>query len=50
MVNVVGIKFKNGGKLYYFSPKAGEKYERNMPVIVELRPRRERSFVSTTAT
>ena len=35
MVNVVGIKFKNGGKLYYFSPKAGEKYERNMPVIVE---------------
>ena len=35
MVNVVGIKFKNGGKLYYFSPKAGDKYERNMPVIVE---------------
>ena len=35
MVNVVGIKFKNGGKLYYFSPKTGEKYERNMPVIVE---------------
>ncbi|MBQ8429034.1 MAG: stage 0 sporulation family protein [Clostridia bacterium] len=35
MVNVVGIKFKNGGKLYYFSPKSGEKYERNMPVIVE---------------
>lgn len=35
MVNVVGIKFKNGGKLYYFAPKAGEKYERNMPVIVE---------------
>ena len=35
MVKVVGIKFKNGGKLYYFSPKAGDKYERNMPVIVE---------------
>ena len=35
MVNVVGIKFKNGGKLYYFAPKAGEKYEHNMPVIVE---------------
>ena len=35
MVRVVVIKFKNGGKLYYFSPKAGEVYERNMPVIVE---------------
>ena len=35
MIKVVGIKFKNGGKLYYFAPKAGEKYERNMPVIVE---------------
>ena len=35
MVKVVGIKFKNGGKLYYFSPKAGDQYERNMPVVVE---------------
>jgi cell fate regulator YaaT (PSP1 superfamily) len=35
MVKVVGIKFKNGGKLYYFSPKSGDKYERNMPVVVE---------------
>ncbi len=35
MVKVVGIKFKTGGKLYYFAPKAGDKYERNMPVIVE---------------
>ncbi len=35
MVKVVGIKFKNGGKLYYFSPKAGDIYERNMPVVVE---------------
>ncbi len=35
MVKVVGIKFKNSGKLYYFSPKAGDKYEKNMPVIVE---------------
>ena len=35
MVRVVVIKFKNGGKLYYFSPKTGEVYERNMPVIVE---------------
>ena len=35
MVKVVGIKFKNTGKLYYFSPKKGDKYERNMPVVVE---------------
>lgn len=35
MTKVVGIKFKNGGKLYYFSPKQGETYVRNMPVIVE---------------
>ena len=35
MTKVVGIKFKNGGKLYYFSPKEGDKYERNMPVVVE---------------
>ncbi len=35
MEKVVVIKFKNGGKLYYFSPKEGEVYERNMPVIVE---------------
>ena len=35
MVKVVGIKFKNSGKLYYFAPKEGDVYERNMPVVVE---------------
>lgn len=35
MIKVVGIKFKNGGKLYYFAPKKGDIYERNMPVVVE---------------
>ena len=35
MIKVVGIKFKNGGKVYYFAPKTGDRYERNMPVIVE---------------
>ena len=35
MIKVVGIKFKNGGKLYYFSPKKGDVYTRNMPVVVE---------------
>ena len=35
MIKVVVIKFKSGGKLYYFAPKAGEEYLRDMPVIVE---------------
>ena len=35
MTKVVGIKFKSGGKLYYFTPKTGEVYQRNTPVIVE---------------
>ncbi len=35
MIKVVGIKFKTGNKLYYFAPKEGDVYERNMPVIVE---------------
>ena len=35
MTKVVSIKFKNGGKLYYFSPRPDETYERNMPVVVE---------------
>ena len=35
MERLVLIKFKNGGKLYYFSPKKGDVYERNMPVVVE---------------
>lgn len=34
MVKIVGCKFKNGGKIYYFSP-GKEKYEKNMGVIVE---------------
>ena len=35
MTKVAVVKFKNGGKLYYFSPKKGDVYTRNMPVIVE---------------
>ncbi len=35
MVKVVGIKFKNSSKLYYFAPKPGDKYTKNMPVVVE---------------
>jgi cell fate regulator YaaT (PSP1 superfamily) len=34
MEKIVGIKFKNGGKLYYFAP-GKDKYEKDMGVIVE---------------
>lgn len=46
MVKVVGIKFKNGGKLYYFAPKAGDTYTRNMPVIVETSKGMEYAWVA----
>ena len=45
MIKVVGIKFKNGGKLYYFSPKEGDVYERNMPVVVETAKGQEYAWV-----
>ena len=35
MTKVAVVKFKNGGKLYYFAPKKGDIYTRNMPVVVE---------------
>ena len=35
MAKVVVIKFKQGGKPYYFNAKKGETYSRNTPVIVE---------------
>ena len=35
MAKVVVIKFKNGGKPYYFKGKNGDTYQRNTPVIVE---------------
>lgn len=34
MEKIVGIKFKDGGKLYYFAP-GKDKYEKDMGVIVE---------------
>lgn len=35
MVKIVSVKFKNGGKTYYFAPNDGETYEKGMGVIVE---------------
>ncbi len=46
MIKVVAIKFKTGNKLYYFAPKEGEKYERNMPVVVETAKGQEFAWVA----
>lgn len=35
MVKVISVKFKNGGKPYYFAPKGGDVYEKGAGVIVE---------------
>ena len=34
-MKVIGIKFKEGGKIYYFAPRENEQYEEGMQVIVE---------------
>ncbi len=34
-MKVIGIKFKEGGKIYYFAPKDTETYEEGMQVVVE---------------
>ena len=47
MTKVVGIKFKNGGKLYYFAPKEGDVYERNTPVVVETSKGLEYAWVAS---
>ncbi len=46
MIKVVSIKFKTGNKLYYFAPKEGETYQRNMPVVVETAKGLEYAFVA----
>ena len=34
-MKVIGVKFKEGGKVYYFAPKENEVYEAGMQVVVE---------------
>ena len=34
-MKVIGIKFKDGGKIYYFAPNEGEEYEAGTQVVVE---------------
>ncbi len=44
-MKVIGIKFKKGGKVYYFAPKEGEVYEKGMPVVVETSKALEFAYV-----
>ena len=34
-MKVIGIKFKDGGKIYYFAPNEGDEYEAGAQVVVE---------------
>ena len=34
MAEIIGVRLKKGGKIYYFDPK-GQVIEKNQPVIVE---------------
>ena len=34
-MKVIGIKFKDGGKIYFFAPNEGEEYEAGTQVVVE---------------
>lgn len=34
-MKVIGIKFKDGGKVYYFAPNEDEQYQEGMQVVVE---------------
>ena len=45
-MNVIGIKFKNGGKVYYFAPEEGAAYAEDMEVIVETGRGLEFAFVA----
>ena len=45
-MKVIGIKFKEGGKLYYFAPLESETYEEGMQVVVETSKGMEMAFVS----
>lgn len=35
MQKIVGVKFKDGGKVYYFAPNAKDDYQKNAGVVVE---------------
>lgn len=45
-MKVIGIKFKDGGKVYFFAPREDEVYEEGMQVVVETSKGAEFAFVS----
>ena len=50
MAEVVGVRFRNTGKVYYFSPDGIEGLEKGMGVIVETARGMEFGTISMTAT
>lgn len=45
-MKVIGIKFKDGGKIYYFAPNENEQYEEGMQVVVETAKSTEFAYVA----
>ena len=45
-MKVIGIKFKDGGKVYYFAPNESENYEEGMQVVVETSKSTEFAYVA----
>lgn len=45
-MKVIGIQFKDGGKVYYFAPREEETYEEGMQVVVETSKGAEFAYVA----
>ena len=45
-MKVIGVKFKDGGKIYYFAPRENETYEEGMQVVVETSKSTEFAYVA----
>ena len=45
-MKVIGVKFKDGGKIYYFAPRENESYEEGMQVVVETSKSTEFAYVA----
>lgn len=45
-MKVIGVRFKEGGKVYYFAPNEKEKYEEGMQVVVETSKSTEFAYIA----
>ena len=46
-MQVIGIRFKEGGKVYYFAPNENETYAEGMQVVVETSKSTEFAYVAS---